>query len=434
MMLTPAMLGSFWTDLWMPADAGGFSENVDWLFMFIFVVCVFFTVLIGSLMVVFSIKYRQKDKHKIAHGAHHSTLIELGWTIPPLLIVLIIFVVGFNGYLDMTTPPEGGNAYAIRAVAKKWGWDFYYPEGVRSGKEWRVDENGNPVTFLGDPHVEGETQAGFDYVLYVPNDRPTEITLESNDVLHSLFLPSFRIKKDVVPGRFNTLWFEPDPEVATDGNPAEYPLYCTEYCGQGHSQMSGKVIVMTRKDFDAKMKELDVWNPEGLPPVELGKAIHASQCASCHSPDGSAGTGPTWKDLWGDPNHLMNNGTEVLVDEAYIVESIRQPSAKIVAGFAAGQMAPYNEQALPAGDVAAIIEFMKSIDDEDPVEPLAAWPEGYDGSVPLSEFEGEAGDPATAETGGDEQRDEATVPPTQQPEVDMNANSDPAAADPEAVE
>ena len=369
---------------YMPESGGGFADgpfmqSVDWLLSFILWVSLFFTVLIAILMVWFAIRYRQKDKRVVAHGAHHSTLLELGWTVPPLLIVLFIFAAGFSGFLNMTNPPL--DAYPIRAEAKQWGWNFYYPNGAISSSEFRVDENGEQV-------MDARGLPALDYVLYVPSDRPVQITLESLDVLHNLYLPAFRIKKDVVPGRFNTMWFEPDGEEVSDGNPKEYRLYCAEYCGQGHSQMNGKVVVLSPNDFKAKLEELNVWNRDDLPPVALGKQLHNQQCVTCHSVDGSAGTGPTWKDLYGSERQLVN-GNAVPADHAYLVESIRLPGAKKAVGYAAGNMPAFGEQALPPGDVEAIIEFMKSISSATDEKPLEAWPEGYNGAVPLAEYDGE---------------------------------------------
>ena len=217
----------------------------------------------------------------VAHGAHHSTLLELGWTVPPLLIVLFIFAAGFSGFLNMANPPL--DAYPIRAEAKQWGWNFYYPNGGDQQRRLPHRRKGR-----GGGRRPGPAGPATTY-LYVPSDRPTQITLESLDVLHNLFLPAFRIKKDVVPGRFNTMWFEPDGEEVSDGHPKEYRLYCAEYCGQGHSQMNGKVVVLSPNDFKAKLEELNVWNRDDLPPVALGKQLHNQQCVTCHTVDGERG-------------------------------------------------------------------------------------------------------------------------------------------------
>ena len=359
---------------WMPEDAGGFSDNVDALNGFILFVSYFFSILIAGLMILFAIKFRQKDKSEVGEGKTHSTPIEIAWTLPPLVIVLVIFAVGFTGYLNMATPPQAGNAFEVRAVAKKWGWSFYYPNGAVSNP----DENNEAY-------------------LYIPADRPTRITLESSDVLHSLFIPALRAKKDVVPGRFNEMWVEPDASLVSAENP-QYPLRlnCTEYCGQGHSQMNGYAVVVDPSDWDRQMEELKRFNPDNLPPIELGKRLYAN-CATCHSVDGAANTGPTWLNLYGSQRQLaVPSGETVTADDAYIYESIRYPNRKMAVGFEKGGMAAYGEGQLKDGDIAAIIAYMKDLTTDYKDDALQAFPEGYDGEVPLDEFQPEAA-PTTPE-------------------------------------
>ncbi|MEM9914899.1 MAG: cytochrome c oxidase subunit II [Planctomycetota bacterium] len=360
--MTLAFLSEFfqWVNApWMPEDAGGFSDNVDALNGFVLVVCYFFSFLIGGLMIWFSIKYRQTDKNEVAKGITHSTPLEIAWTLPPLVIVLIIFAVGFTGYLDMSTAPKAGNAYEIRAVANKWDWNFYYPNGAVSKK------------------------------LYVPSDRPTKLTLESVDVLHSLFIPAMRAKKDVVPGRFNQMWFQPDASVVSAAEPEKgFILHCTEYCGQGHSKMNTEVVVVHASLWEDKLEELNIWNPGEMTPVQLGKQLHEANCASCHSVDGGRGTGPTWKNLYGKQNYQMEVGEDVdVVDINYIYESIRYPNRRKAAGWGAGNMSAYAEGVIKPGDVYAIVEYMKTIAPETYPQgaDLTAFPEEYKGEEPLND-------------------------------------------------
>lgn len=359
---------------WMPTDAGGFSDNVDALNGFILVVCYFFTALIGGLMIYFAIKYRQTDKNEVAKGITHSTPIEIAWTMPPLVIVLIVFAVGFTGYLDMSTPPKAGNAYEIRAEAYRWGWNFYYPNGGQST------------------------------TLYVPADRPTKLTLESKDVLHSLFVPAMRAKKDVVPGRFNQMWFEPDASVVTAENPeARYPLHCTEYCGQGHSKMNTEVVVVHASEWEQKLADINIFNPNGLTPVEYGEYVWEQRggCMQCHSIDGSSGTGPTWKDLYGKPNYAMAipaGDVIAVVGDDYINEAIRYPNRHKAVGWANGNMSAYPETQLTPGDVRGLIEFMKSVSSNYEGDLLETFPEEYDGKEDV--VPGEAGE--TTDEGGEE--------------------------------
>lgn len=368
---------------WMPEDTGGFSGNVDMLNGFILAVCYFFTALIGVLMIYFCIKYKQTDKAKVAHGAHHSTAIEIGWTLPPLVIVVIVFALGFTGYMDMSTPPQAGNAFEIRAEASKWAWNFYYPNGAVTSK------------------------------LYVPANRPTRITLESKDVLHSLYLPTMRAKKDVVPGRYNIMWFEPDASVVSPENPeAEFPIHCTEYCGQGHSQMNTVVVVVDESAWDAKLAEINVWNPNNIPPVELGKEIYAGKggCNQCHSVDGSPNTGPTWKDMFGAERQLAitDGPSTITVDDNYILESIRYPNRKKSAGFAGQNMSAFGEGQLNAGDVYALIQYMKSLSEAHKGEVVESFPDDYDGTEMPAE--GESSAPAEGSDAGEGHGDAAPAP------------------------
>lgn len=375
------ILANFITDFfkwlnrpWMPEDAGGFADNVDALNGGILFVSYFFVALIGGLMIVFAIKYRQTDKREVGEGATHSTPIEIAWTLPPLVIVLIIFAVGFTGFLDMSTPPKAGNAYEIRAQAYKWGWNFYYPNGGQSDK------------------------------LYVPADRPVRLTLESNDVLHSLFVPAMRAKKDVVPGRFNEMWFEPDPSLVSAEQPMiTLMLHCTEYCGQGHSQMNTDCIVVHESKWDEVLAEVKKFNPDGLPPAEYGKTVWEQRggCKQCHSIDESMAVvqGPPWYNLYGSERQLTS-GETVTADDNYMLESIRHPNAKMAVGFAAGGMSAYPETQLSAGDVRALIEFMKSISPEHYPQgaDLEQFPEEYEGKEDVTP--GNAPDPGNENAAG----------------------------------
>ena len=367
---------------WMPENAGGFADEVDVANGFILAVCYFFVPLIGGLMVWFCIKYRQTDKREVGEGATHSTPLEIGWTIPPVILVVAMFALGFTGYLDMSTPPpDTTDVYEIRAEAYQWGWNFYYPNG------------------------------GVGQELWVPSDRPTKLTLESRDVIHSLFVPAMRAKKDVVPGRYNVMWFEPDESLVSEAEPYKHlVLHCTEYCGQNHAQMNTEVILTHPSVWEAKLAELDTWNREGLTPVALGREIYegSGNCISCHSIDGSAGTGPSWKDVYGDPNHPIVGG-QVVADANYIRESIRNPNAKYAAGYANGGMSAYPESQLNDGDIYAIIEFMKTISvHSNNAADLADFPEDYEGDDELDiEALSAGGETGGGRRGGDRPRGRA---------------------------
>ena len=347
---------------WMPSDpaiAGGFGYTVDPLYTFIYWTSVFFFIVVGLLMFVFAALGRQQkhQRNEVRHGATHNTLLELGWTTPPLILVLAFFLLGFRGYLDMVTIPDKNGAYLVDVEAYQWGWQFTYPNGgVNSG---------------------GANQV----VLDIPAGRPVRFRLSSRDVIHSLYLPDQRVKKDCVPGRYNEMWVQVpvSDQIQPGGVYKDFALRCTEYCGQQHAQMNGILRVWHPDDWAAREEAINTWNkPETdgsrMSPVELGKYVYEQSggCVSCHSIDGSSGTGPTWKNLYKDGHP----GIEV--NEAYILESIYYPGNYIVPGYP-NQMASYAGQ-LNYGDVLAVDAYIRSLSDGFPEDQIRKeWPAEYDG-------------------------------------------------------
>lgn len=338
--------------IWFPTDASA-SNQVDGLAYFILWICGIFLVFNAGLMVFFAMRYRQTKKQGVATGSTHNTALELTWSVLPAFILAIIFIWGFRGFLVQATPPD--DSYDIMVVGKQWSWEFHYPNG-ESSKSWKRPGETDP-----DP-----------IALHVPADQPVRLTLQSNDVLHSVFIPQLRVKKDVVPGRFNQMWFEAHwddrPEKiqtrmmpTKSGDPVEirfnvYDLFCTEYCGQDHSTMITKVYVYQQDDFDKWLAGNGVTDPKKSL-AEVGRDIWTTQCASCHSVKGVAGTGPAWNDLIGAPNHPIEGGT-VLADEAYIIESIVNPSAKLAKGYG-NAMSSF--ASLDPREIQGVIEYMKTL-------------------------------------------------------------------------
>lgn len=321
MFATLAQLkGSGWI---IPSGNSTFAPESDAVFWFITWMSVFFTVLIVGAIVYFAIRYRNRgDKAKHGTGPSHSSTLEITWTVIPALLVIAIFYYGFRGLLDMATPPE--NVYPVTVHGMQWSWSFEYRNGVVTSQK-----------------------AG----LVVPVDTPVQLTLQSTDVIHSFFVPQFRIKRDVVPGRYNKLWFQ-----ATDVG--DYDIFCTQFCGQQHSQMTSKVHVLSKADFKAWMAD----QTKAATPAEAGeKLYHTKGCSACHSVDGAENPpiGPTWKDLFGHQVKLTN-GQTVKADEAYIHESVRNPGAKVVAGHP-NAMPPFPPSLLSDNDIGNIIAYMKSI-------------------------------------------------------------------------
>lgn len=319
----------------MPEQASTIAPEVDLVYDVITWISIFFFVLIVIVMVVFCVKYR-RSRHPVATSdVTHNTPLEVTWTIIPLILVIAMFYVGFSGYVYMTTPPE--NSYEITAVAQRWSWTFNYPNGAS-------DTN----------------------VLHLPKDRPVLVHLRSEDVLHALFLPAFRVKQDIVPGKRTQLWFE-----ATRAG--TFDLLCAEYCGRQHSQMVGQAIVYEEDRFESVVAELAAWC-EKVPAADLPKAgaIVFNQCASCHTLDGSPLVGPSFKEtfdlLRAGGSRTLKDGTTVKVDEAYIRNSILHPQQQIAMNGATGQAYPAS---MPPGmgnqlgpcKVEAMIKFITHLDE-----------------------------------------------------------------------
>jgi cytochrome c oxidase subunit 2 len=305
---------------WMPPRASTVSGDVDGLFHFVLWITVIFSVLIGALMIAFVIKYRHRPgRDKADPAPAHNTALELTWTVVPTVIVLMVFYFGFRGFLDMSVAPP--DSYEIVVTAKMWNWSFTYPNG----------------------HTTNE--------LHVPVDVPVRIVLQSSDVIHSLYIPQFRVKKDAVPGRFNRFWFQATQQGVFD-------VYCAEYCGQQHSKMLATVVVHDLDGFKRWLEEDSNWESR-LSPTQGGEMlVQRGGCLQCHSLDGTTKNGPTLKDLFGR-QETMRDGSTSLVDENYIVESIYDPNAKIVQGFnpqMPSYRGRYNDR-----DVNAIIAYLKSI-------------------------------------------------------------------------
>jgi len=323
-MLT-AILAVASNNFWMPErSASTVSGDVDGLYNFVYYLSLFFFLLITFLLVVFIIKYRHKEgEGERESAAGHSTALELTWTIIPTVLVLVIFYYGFRGFLDMMVEPP--NSYEVMVNGKTWNWTFTY-EGQY------VSDDGK---------------------LHIPVNTPIRFVLSSNDVIHSLFMPAFRVKKDVVPGRYNRFWVE-----ATEVG--ESDIYCAEYCGKGHSQMLTHVVVHSKEDFARWFENMKDWTRTKSPLVAGEQMYHTRGCEQCHSVDGRQGTGPTWKDMFGNQIQLAGGGT-VVADENYIRESILYPNAKIHQGFPNPSPMPSFLGQLNDNDIMALISYMKSI-------------------------------------------------------------------------
>jgi cytochrome c oxidase subunit 2 len=298
-------------------------------------VAVFFTVLIFACIFYFAIRYRRRSEQELPRVFHTGLTLEILWTVIPFGLTMIMFSWGASIFFKESRPPN--NAMDIYVVGKQWMWKLQHMEGQREINE-----------------------------LHVPMGRPIKLTMTSEDVIHSFFVPDFRVKQDVVPGRYSTLWFEPT-------KPGKYHLFCAEYCGTKHSGMIGWVYVMEPQDYQK-------WLSGGAAPGSMAdagqKLFEDLACSNCHKPDGS-GRCPTLVDLFGRSVQLSGGGT-VKADEAYIRESILQPTAKVVAGYQ--PIMPTFQGLVTEEGILQLIEYIKS---QGPKPAAGGTPEtGIAGSTP----------------------------------------------------
>ena len=340
-----------------PESASTFASSNDGLFFFISIICVIFFIGIAVPLFWFSWKYSKPKGAPAESQADHNTTIELVWSVGPSFLLIVMFYFGAVGYLNHRSIPEG--AYEVGVKAYKWGWTMNYGNGV------------------------------FHPELHIVVDEPTKLSMTSDDVIHSLYVPAFRAKKDIVPGRYNYMWFmatkasERD-ERATDEElerlnkkymetgeswpydehqftPDGYKffdLYCTEYCGRNHSEMQTVVVVHeSRADLEAWIEKYSKRQP-GVPPVAHGQKLYEQRgCKGCHSLDGSRLVGPSYKDSFGTTRQLVS-GESVPVDENYIRESILLPKEKVAAGYQ--PVMPSYKGQLSEDDIYCLVEFIKS--------------------------------------------------------------------------
>lgn len=323
-MSIPLMTAADESSFWFGPKASTYAGEVDWLFDFIMWISAVFFVLIIGIGAYFAVKYRRREGQDVEPSPTHNTSLELVWSVIPTILVAVIFWYGFEIYMDIRSVPR--NTYDVNVTAFQWGWEFQYPNG----------------------HVTNE--------LRVPQNERVRLVMTSKDVIHSLWIPDFRTKADCVPGRFSYIWFQAPKE-------GEHWLWCTEYCGTGHSEMGALVTVMERSKFDAWLKkDSDIHGNNS--PVDAGKLLYQRRgCAGCHSVDGSAMTGPTfvWAKSgakWQEPREVTS-GRNPIFDENYIQQSIWEPDAEYVKGYAPA-MASYAGQ-LTQQDINAIIAYLKDL-------------------------------------------------------------------------
>jgi cytochrome c oxidase subunit II len=373
-----ATLGSL-SDFWFRLNFRGrghstIAHESDWLFFWIYLISTFFFILLMGLMFYFMFKYRRRPGVAPERSRSHNTFLELSWSVIPTILLVWMFFEGFWGYANAVVPPA--NAPELVVQGSQWKWTVTYPNGAVSTEE---------------SHEMGALPAP---IFVVAENQPYTMRMYSIDVIHSFWIPDFRVKFDVFPNRYTTLWFQPqrpddfdpstlktlmrdvrddkgnpvrdaagnvlrEPWRGKDGSPYSYSdhwVFCAEYCGSNHSEMLAVCRVVSAEAYDAILAD---WaEPRGDPPVVGEKLYKIKGCNSCHSVDGSRNVGPSWKDLYGK-TETFSDGSTALVEPNYLRESILEPGKKIVATYP-NQMQSYqnriNEQQLEA-----IFAYMRTI-------------------------------------------------------------------------
>jgi cytochrome c oxidase subunit 2 len=299
-----------------PEQASTIAGRVDNLFGFLSGVSIFFSGLIFLLLLVFAIKYRRRSENELAVQIPSYMSLEVTWIIIPLGLTMIMFLWGARLYVEMMAPPK--DALEIYVVGKQWMWKFQHPEGQREINE-----------------------------LHVPVGHPVQVTLTSQDVIHSFYVPAFRVKMDAVPGRYTAVWFEAS-------KPGVYHLFCAEYCGTSHSRMVGRVIAMPPPQYEAWLRA----GHQSETMASAGERLFQQMgCESCHRAD-AAVQAPSLVGLFGTEVELQS-GETVIADESYIRESILNPRAKVVAGYP--PVMPAFQGQLSEEDIMHLLSHIKSL-------------------------------------------------------------------------
>ena len=311
----------------MFSNLSNLSQGVDTAFAVILGVIFFFLIGLTVVLLVFIYKYNKK-RHPVASQIDGNNKLEILWTVIPIILVIAMFYYGWTGWKPLYSDAPK-DAMPIKTVARMWNWRFEYENGKKTD------------------------------TLYIPQGKPVVLDLVSVDVIHSFYIPAFRLKMDVIPGKKITTWF-------IGNSPGVYDIFCTEYCGLQHSAMYTAVRVLPQDQFDKwyiDTTAIVAATEANFTPAMAGEAVFRSiGCVACHSVDGSTLTGPTFKGAFGHEVTLISGGKEkkVTVDEAYIKKSVLEPNFDVVKGFNANLMQTYEGQ-LTDDEINSIIEYIKSL-------------------------------------------------------------------------
>jgi cytochrome c oxidase subunit 2 len=311
------------------SNLSNLSEGVDTAFIIILSLIFFFLIGLTLVLIIFIVRFRE-SRNPVATQIHGNSKLEIIWTLIPLLLVMAMFYFGWTGWKPMNSPPPK-DAMHIQTTARMWKWTFKY-------------DNGQLMD-----------------TLIIPAGKPVSLDMTALDVIHSLYIPAFRLKKDVVPGTPRNAWF-----IAN--SPGTYDLFCTEYCGLEHSSMITAVHVLTQEEYDkwyTALQSTEASTPEAatVTPAMLGKQlVQKIGCNACHSVDGTKIVGPSYLGIFGHDVTVVTNGKErtIKVDDAYIRRSVLDPNADVVKGFNKGLMLSYKDQ-LTDEQIGNIIEYIKSL-------------------------------------------------------------------------
>jgi cytochrome c oxidase subunit II len=304
-----------------PEQASNFAPQVDGLVLFMIAVCAFFAVVICAAVIYFFFRYQRKRPDEVGVPIHGDMRLEIAWIVLPFFLLMAMFGWGAVIYVDYRHTPN--DTLDITVIGKQWMWKLQQPDGRREINE-----------------------------LHVPVNRNVRLIMASEDVIHDFSVPAFRVKMDVVPGHYNTMWFRPN-------KPGRYHFFCSQYCGTNHAVMGGWVTVMEQDDY-AKWLSRTTGSED---PVAVGQKLYSDlACATCHQPDGK-GRGPSYSGMYGSHVKLAD-GSTVLADDGYIRESILEPNAKIVAGYQ--PVMPSFQGQVTEDQIAALTAYIKSLKEQAP--------------------------------------------------------------------